>query len=151
VFLLTRAGLVAAVRQSLLTLALAVVIIWTRADRTEDWIDLGLGLANLLTSAAVVATSNNAVHGTATNLARAAARLRKWDAPEALTRLLVILVVAAAACAMAIISGPPTWLSAIGDRLDQKLLAIIIWPSILSIAFVFFAGVARSASIALRT
>lgn len=150
-FLLTRAGLVSAVRQSLLTLALAVVIIWTRADRTEDSIDLGLGLANLLTAAAVVATSNNAVHATARNLARAAARLRKWDAPETLTRLLVMLVIAAGACAVAIVLGPPTWLSAMGDRSNQKLLATIIWPSVLSVAFAFFAGVARSASIALRT
>jgi hypothetical protein len=157
-----RAGLTSGLRQSIVALMIAGVAVWTlrahslRASWTTDvpscaecHIGLLLGLADLLAAAAVIATNQHALHVTAMDLARAAARLNKWDAHEALTRLLVMLVFAAAACAVAIISGPPTWIAAVGDLLDQSLLAAVIWPSVLSVAFAFFAAIARSASIAL--
>ena len=140
---LMRAGLVSAVRQSLFALILAAVTVWTFRERSS--LALGLGLADLLTAAAVVATSNNAVHANARNLAQAAAWTSTLRTQEVLTRLLVMLVLAAAACAVAIVSGPPTWISAMGDRLTP-----LFWPSVLSVAFAFFAAIARSASIALR-
>lgn len=142
---LMRAGLVSAVRQSLFTLVLAAVTVWTfreqsslaswPADCTKNCIALGLGLADLLTAAAVVATSNNAVHATEKNLAQAAALTSTLRTQEVLTRLLVMLVLAAAASAVATISGPPTWISAMGDR-----LAPLVWSSVLSVAFAFFCG-----------
>ncbi len=152
---LMRAGLVSAVRQSLFALILAAVTVWTFREQsslaswptgcTKNCIALGLGLADLLTAAAVVATSNNAVQANARNLAQAAAWTSTLRTQEVLTRLLVMLVLAAAACAVAIVSGPPTWISAMGDR-----LAPLVWPSVLSVAFAFLAAIARSASIALR-
>lgn len=159
---LMRAGLTSGLRQSIVALMIAGVAVWTlrahslRALWTTNtpscadcYIGLFLGLVDLLAASAVIATNRHALHVTAMDLARAAARLNKWDAQEALTRLLVMLVFAAAACVVAIISGPPTWIAAVGDLLDQSLLAAVIWPSVLSVAFAFFAAIARSASIAL--
>lgn len=159
---LMRAGLISGLRQSIAALMLAAVTVWTlrahslHASSTTDMpscadchIGLFLGLADLLAASAVIATNRHALHVTAMDLARAAARLNRWEAREALTRLLVLLVFAAAACAVAIISGPPTWIAAVGDLLDQSLLATVIWPSVLSVAFAFFAAIARSASIAI--
>ena len=96
---LMRAGLTSGLRQSIVALMIAGMAVWTlrahslRALWTTDTpscadchIGLFLGLVDLLAASAVIATNRHALHVTAMDLARAAARLNIWDAQEALTR-----------------------------------------------------------------
>jgi hypothetical protein len=159
-----RAGLTLGMLQAAIALTIAGIF-WTLRPQgariiigSEDgwhWthatFGLLLGLADTIAAIGVITTNERVLRTCATDLASAAARLggRYWR--EVLVQAIGLFGLAAAGCAVLSLSGPPAFLASAMHSTGLADVASAVWPSATSVAFVFFAAIARSASIARRS
>jgi hypothetical protein len=160
---LMRAGLTLGMVQIAVALTIAVIF-WMRRQEariiigSEDgwhWTDatfgLLLGLADTIAALGVITTNERVLRTCAPDLANAAGRLGGTHRREVLARTLGLFGLAAAGCAVLSLSPPPSFFTCAMNHIGLADLAAVVWPSATSVAFVHFAAIARSASIARRS
>jgi hypothetical protein len=152
-----RAGLVLGARQSIFAFVITVTAIWLRMpvrdgvmfDEIRGWDQASIGLlgvANLVAAVGVIATGGEVVRAAAEELARSAVAVGQIPQREVLMRLVTAFGLAAAVSAALSVAGPPQWFIAWGS---SGPVFIALWASGTSIAFAYFAALARAAKLAL--